>query len=86
MIRRRAHTGPLLSGLLHDLVASGAATWRDGDGMVGGDRTVVVDAGEGLAVVMKDCDCLGIHCGAAYPRDLACAPCRHSRLRTHRTG
>ena len=47
---------------------------------------MVVDAGEGLAVVMKDCDCLGIHCGAAYPRDLARAPRRHSRLHTPRTG
>jgi hypothetical protein len=50
----------LLSGLLHDLVASGAATWRDRDGMVGGDRTVVVEVGEGLAAVMKDCDCWGL--------------------------
>ena len=60
MIRRRAHIGPLLSGPLQDLVASGAATWRDGDGMVGGDRmvVVVVEAGEGLAAVMKDCDYL----------------------------
>ena len=58
MIRRRAHIGPLLSGPLQDLVASGATTWRDGDGMVGGDRMVVVEAGEGLATVMKDCDYL----------------------------
>jgi hypothetical protein len=58
VICRQAHIGPLLSGPLQDLVASGAATWRDGDGMVGGDRMVVVEAGERLAAVMNDCDCL----------------------------
>uniref|UniRef100_A0A2N9HW81 Uncharacterized protein n=1 Tax=Fagus sylvatica TaxID=28930 RepID=A0A2N9HW81_FAGSY len=47
----------LLSGPLHDLIAAGATTWQDGDRTVGGDRTVVVEADEGLAAVMKDCDC-----------------------------
>jgi hypothetical protein len=32
----------------------------DRDGTVGGDRTVVVEVGEGLAAVMKDCDCWGL--------------------------